>query len=139
MLESYEETDPGGYVSTLTRKITWETFFTNSDVTTCPIKECVFLENGASTEIARPEYEPIQVLEGKMTPYARTDLPAGYTLQRSIRCKTRDAWLLDGPTQDKDWLLTLTIKQQRNCVRYLPPLDNILTTAASHASLQLET
>jgi hypothetical protein len=56
----------------------------------------VFLENGVATEIARPEYEIVKNLEGHMTPYARTDLPSGYTLERSIRCKTRDAWLTDG-------------------------------------------
>jgi len=35
--------------------------------------------------------------------------------------------------------LTLTIKQERNCVRYLPPVSNIFTTSVAHSSLVMAT
>lgn len=116
------------------RDITWERFFTNSDTTTCPTLECAFTQKQTNTVVPK-EFDHVQVLRNQFLPYGKTNAPAGWKFERSIQCRTRDAFHDSSVApMTKAWALTLTIKQERNCPRYLKPLPNILAAPVLAAS-----
>jgi hypothetical protein len=100
--------DPN-FVITTWKEIKWQEFFTNSDEVTCPTLECAFTQKQTSTVVPK-ESDYVQVLENQFKPYGRVNIHAGWKYERSIQCRTRDAYH-DGTVAQftKDWALTMKV------------------------------
>ena len=113
------------------KEINWREFFTNSDEVTCPTLECGFTTKQTSNLVPY-ETEYAKVLEGNFVPYGMTNSHAGWSVERSIQCSTRDSYHdATVAPMTKDWTLTMKISTQRNCPRYLKPLPNPFTASVA--------